>query len=82
MQAAVQAITEITGESGVDYLVNNAGTAGPPVPAHEEYESVKHVCMSLGQQHCNQLMLQGLHMLPSPDSLVSLSVWTGVTSVP
>ncbi|DBB17093.1 TPA: hypothetical protein ACH3X3_014177 [Trebouxia sp. C0006] len=36
IQAAVQAVTELTGESGVDYLVNNAGTAGPPVPAHEE----------------------------------------------
>ncbi len=46
MQAAVQAVAEITGQSGVDYLVNNAGTAGPPVPAHEEYKSVKHSHLS------------------------------------
>lgn len=36
MQAAVQAVEMITGQSSVDYQVNNAGTAGPPVPAHKE----------------------------------------------
>jgi hypothetical protein len=41
VQAAVQAVAKISGQSGVDYLVNNAGAAGPPVPAHEEYELVR-----------------------------------------
>lgn len=52
----MQAVEMITGQSSVDYQVNNAGTAGPPVPAHKEYEIVKHSCISLWQQHCTQLV--------------------------
>lgn len=54
MQAAVQAVAKLTGQSGVDYLVKNAGTAGLPVLAHEEYKLVKHSCISLAQEHCSQ----------------------------
>jgi NAD(P)-dependent dehydrogenase (short-subunit alcohol dehydrogenase family) len=68
VQAAVQAVAKLTGQSGVDYLVNNAGTAGPPVPAHEEYESIKHSCIFLAQQHCN---LMPSAARPSHDAIES-----------
>jgi len=36
VQAAVEAVSKITGKNGLDYLLNNAGTSGSCVPIHEE----------------------------------------------
>ena len=38
VQAAVEEVAKITGDSGVDYLTNNAGIANEPVPSPKNKE--------------------------------------------